>query len=434
MSATKLTNVEAQRIMAILDETYAKLSLMSHVPPLRRPERYEEFVDDVGGEVAQVLDEQLLLEQQYKWVSTPAHEQADAGFDTSQALPDFETLDDELRHSTRVVCRMLREAPAISEKLRLMGNQPSSAAMRSYLSTFAELQQQTYAKLSTSVEEEKAKEEWFLEISAREEKASQTLRQLQKEIKAERAERDRDVSAREETIKKLRDELDHIKSATIAEESALEGESKASEEADEAAFTRKEGALSEELRRLTEELTTKRKENKDAEDALRKKKVKYESEAAQWIEKYDHDMGEKDREISQLKLIYEEEKKELTRLEEYFSKLMAEREAALAEERKKVRTHVHWPAWTLAHSERLTRSDSLGASLHAEGRTTHARQPRRTPHAHRTRRLAPRRTPHRTPRRTCRRTRRRTRRRLQATCHSRHHVAVARPRPPLCSS
>ena len=43
--------------------------------------------------------------------------------------------------------------------------------------------------------EEKSKEDWFLEISAREEKASQTLRQLQKEIKAEKAEREKQARA-----------------------------------------------------------------------------------------------------------------------------------------------------------------------------------------------------------------------------------------------
>jgi len=334
-SNAKLTNVEAQRIMAILDETLGKLQLLSFVPPLRRPDDYDQFADEVGNEVAQVLDEQLMLEQQYKWVSTPAHEQADAGYDGEQALPDFETLDDELRHSTRVVCRMLREAPAISERLQQTGAEGPSTAMRKYLATFSELKSQTYSKLSTSVEEEKSKEDWFLEISAREEKASQTLRQLQKEIKAERADRERDVSQREETIKKLRDELENIKSATIAEEKQLETESKAQETADNEAFTSKEETLSDELKRLTTELATKRKENKDSEEGFRKKKVKYEGECATWIEKYDKEMDEKDKEISALKLIYDEEKKELNRLEEYFSKLMAEREAALAIERTK---------------------------------------------------------------------------------------------------
>ena len=110
---------------------------------------------------------------------------------------------------------------------------------------------------------------------------------------------------------------------------------KASEDADKGAFTAKETSLSDELKKLTEELATKRAANKETEDGLRKKKVKFETEADAWIKKYDLEMEEKDREISALRLIYEEERKELTRLETYFNKLLAEREAALAEERKK---------------------------------------------------------------------------------------------------
>ena len=143
------------------------------------------------------------------------------------------------------------------------------------------------------------------------------------------------MSARNETIQKLREELESIKTSTLAEERQLDAETKASEEADRNGFTSKEATLSDELRRLTEELKNKRASNKEAEEALRKKKVKYEGEAAAWISKYDADMEEKDREISALRLIYEEERKELNRLETYFNKLMAEREAALAEERKK---------------------------------------------------------------------------------------------------
>ena len=41
------------------------------------------------------------------------------------------------------------------------------------------------------------------------------------------------------------------------------------------------------------------------------------------------------KEITELRSVYDEEKKELTRLEDYFNKLMIEREAQLAIERKK---------------------------------------------------------------------------------------------------
>ena len=189
-SGHKLTNVEAQRIMAILEETCNKLELLSHIPPLELPDE-DQLRDELGPDVLQVMQEQTMLEQQYELVSAPQHDAS--AYDANQALPDFETLDDELRHSTRVVCRMVREAPVIVERLQDIGGESTlvTDVMRKFLGTFIELKAQTLQKLSTSVEEEKSKEDWFLEISAREEKASQTLRQLQKEIKAEKAEREK---------------------------------------------------------------------------------------------------------------------------------------------------------------------------------------------------------------------------------------------------
>ncbi|KAL1504156.1 hypothetical protein AB1Y20_010565 [Prymnesium parvum] len=331
-SVQKLTNVEAQRIMAILEETYHKLELLSHVPPLQIP-NVENLRRTIGPEVLQVLEEQSMLEQQYKWVSAPLHEQK-SGYE-GETLPDFETLDDELRHSTRVVCRILREAPAIVDRLEEQGADEASMAIQKFLHTLSELKEQTFQKLSTSVEEEKSKEDWFLEISAREEKASQTLRQLQKEIKLEKADRERQVSARNETIQKLRDELEEIRTSTINETKRLQADTKAQEEADLAAFKSKEASLNEELARLEAELAQKKQENRESEEQLRKKKMKNESEVEAWISKYDQDMEEKHREISTLRGIYEEERKELLYYEDYFNKLLAEREATLAEERKK---------------------------------------------------------------------------------------------------
>jgi hypothetical protein len=49
----KLTNVEAQRIMAILEETCGKLDLLSHVPPLELPDE-DQLRDELGPDVLQV--------------------------------------------------------------------------------------------------------------------------------------------------------------------------------------------------------------------------------------------------------------------------------------------------------------------------------------------------------------------------------------------
>ena len=116
---------------------------------------------------------------------------------------------------------------------------------------------------------------------------------------------------------------------------ALEADTKAQEEADKETFQTREAQLKDELAKLTAELTKGKEENHDTEEKERKKKVKNESEVDNWITKYDQDMLEKDTEITERRAIYEEEKKELARLEDYFNKLMVERETQLAEERKK---------------------------------------------------------------------------------------------------
>jgi hypothetical protein len=335
----KLTNVEAKRIMAILSEMLSKLDLISRVPTLHLPDSGG-LRDSLGPDVLQLVEEQMLLEQQYEWVSGAQTGSIPPG---GAEMPDFETLDDELRHSTRVVCRMLKESPGIITQLNVSGAHPASdedpdgtvtASMRRFLTGFNELKEQTYVRLCTSVEEEKAKADWFADVSAREERASQQLRQLQKEIRNEKGEREKDVSVRDEQVRKLRSELDGIQNSTLARIAEIEAEAKAQEDADREAFTDRETVLRAELAKLRSDLAAKRRENKDSEDALRKRKVKNESEVEQWIAKYDADVGDKHAELNALKAVYADEQKEAARLEAYFAEVTAERELKLVEERK----------------------------------------------------------------------------------------------------
>jgi hypothetical protein len=335
----KPTNVEAKRITAILSEMLSKLDLISRVPTLHLPNS-DGLRESLSLDVFQLLEEQMLLEQQYQWVSgarmgsTPP-----AGAE----MPDFETLDDELRHSTRVVCRMFKEAPGIITQLNAAGMNPPNdalpngyvtAGMRRLLTYFDELKEQTYVRLCTSVEEEKAKADWFADVSAREERASQQLRQLRKETRNEKADRAKDVSVRDEQIRKLRSELDGIQNSTLAQVAEIEAEAKAQDDADRQAFIDREKALQAELTELKSDLAARRKENKDSEDALRKRKMKNESEVEQWISKYDADVGDKHAELNSLKAVYANEQKEMARLEAYFAEVTANRELKLLEERK----------------------------------------------------------------------------------------------------
>ena len=159
-----------------------------------------------------------------------------------------------LRRSTtscgtrRVACRMVREAPAIVERLHEFGGADAAAvseAMEKFLATFAELKSQI-REAWTSVEEEKSKEDWFLEIRRARRRRRSSSGSCRRRL-VEKQERERQVSAREETIRKLREELDAIQTGTRDEIKALEDETKKTEGDDKARFTTQEDALQEEL-------------------------------------------------------------------------------------------------------------------------------------------------------------------------------------------
>lgn len=65
-------------------------------------------------------------------------------------------------------------------------------------------------------------------------------------------------------------------------------------------------------------------ENREAEQALRKKKYKVETEIENWIQKYDMEMNEKQEEYEDLETIHKEEKLQLEELKERHAVLVEE--------------------------------------------------------------------------------------------------------------
>ena len=64
---------------------------------------------------------------------------------------------------------------------------------------------------------------------------------------------------------------------------ALEADTKAQEEADKTGFQTKEAALKDELAKLSSKLATSKDEDRESEESLRKRKVKFELEVENWI-------------------------------------------------------------------------------------------------------------------------------------------------------
>jgi len=151
--------------------------------------------------------------------------------------------------------------PSTIKRLEEQRTKRASPVIRRFHNKFMELKGQTFQKLSTCVKEKKSKEDWFLEISVRDEKAN----------------RESEVTSRNETKQKLEDELEEIKTSIIDETKIVQTNTKAQQGADFTNFQAKDSSLRDGLARL------------QAEPAH---KIKNENEVEMWILKYNQDMDE----------------------------------------------------------------------------------------------------------------------------------------------
>eukprot|EP00741_Cyanophora_paradoxa_P015114 tig00020848_g14585.t1 len=325
----KLSNVEAQRIMMVLEEAIVKLQMLSVVTP-ELLSRVDELQDVIEEDMTETLREHRALQGKYEAIYTSTQRNFD---DPSAPQPQDSEEATELADSTRLISRLLRNQPATLEKLKLMSGERSMDLV-SFINTLTELKSVTYAKLLTSAEEEKQKQDMLADMIAREKKATAEMKQLQKELAYEKRERERAVRARDEQINKLNDERRDIELTKERETRKLESETKARNDAALNAFRDKQKAMSEEIAAMTAKLHADLAEHRDNEDGLRKRKFKAEQEVVEWISKFDSDMTDLQNKIDSLTEQYEHEKKELAFYEEYHEKKLAEEAAREAIRRK----------------------------------------------------------------------------------------------------
>lgn len=120
-----------------------------------------------------------------------------------------------------------------------------------------------------------------------------------------------------------------------AEEANKKLEMKAStkQNSEKGAADEKKKQLSEELEKLElhyQQLVTR---NRDDEAQARRKRAKAESEVEHWIIKYDTDMGEKQTELDELQLIYNDEHSQLDELRSRFQ-VLKDKEAIILVEKQ----------------------------------------------------------------------------------------------------
>ncbi|KAL4176328.1 hypothetical protein KRP22_001280 [Phytophthora ramorum] len=289
----KLTNVESQRMMAVMGDLLDRLNYLTYVPL----EPQNSLLDALRE--SRCLNSAELLREHWRWEQLFL--QATQAMDSRQ-----DDIADQVRVTARSLCRDLRENPVAVEELYHKGTtaHDRSEDLQMLVKALSELTDLTHAQLDKTLEDAKSK----------------------KELMAE-------VALLDAQVQKLRTELHTINQTASHELMMIETDLKEAQ-------AKAHDQHSEEMKLLLDqasalELRTGKmaQEHQEEEDGLRKKKCKMAAEVAAVVEKFDGEMEAMETELRTLEDTFQEDRAQCEQFNEHFLKIDEEQSRIDAEER-----------------------------------------------------------------------------------------------------
>ena len=356
MSASNLTVIESARISSIIEEALEKLSFLASITPDVMAHR-DELSQIVGDEITRIIQEQRGLELRYEeLIAQRASLKAlsnKAKYKENQEL--IKEVARALRESTKELCRNLKGNPNIAENLSKIQTERSN--LQNLLSkTLRELRENSFSTLTTTVEEEKARNDMILEVIAKEKEVSASVKKLQEDLSSERHQHEAEVEERNEIISKLKEELQEVRTKSAIETKYLQKESRARLQSLNRIYYQSTSELDEQIWKVRKQLEIEVLANRESEEFLKRKVVSLQKDAGDWMQRYETDFEELEKEHEALNAQRTEDLVKLNDYTERYTKEMEEKarreeEARIREEmealRKQEEERNTWAATTV---------------------------------------------------------------------------------------
>uniref|UniRef100_A0A8P0SE35 Dynein regulatory complex protein 10 n=1 Tax=Canis lupus familiaris TaxID=9615 RepID=A0A8P0SE35_CANLF len=342
-SKSKLTTIETKRIMSVLDETIHKVELVTLLSYVAS--NYETLEGMLGQDILKavrehedlchsLLDSVIYLRDKERQLQEEEEEEGwcrDRLFlelQKSSLLP----LMQQIKESTKDILRLLLNNPQAARLLQMHTVSRSTEA-QNFIDCLIELRGFLFEKLLTSPMEARDKNQFIQDISRRNRRNQEIIDALENELAASMKNRDAEVEKENFVIQELKNHLHQVlklsENSLFRIKQEAEKQQKAYFRASQARVTK----MQQEILMLRSQHHNLVMENQEAEQALRKKKYKVETEIENWIQKYDMEMSAKQDEYEELDTIHKEEKVQLEELKqrhnvlvEEFAQIRAERE------------------------------------------------------------------------------------------------------------
>ncbi|KFO23588.1 IQ domain-containing protein D [Fukomys damarensis] len=346
-SKSKLATIEAKRIMSVLDEAISKVELVTLLwDAASQLEALAGVREDLLGALREhgALCQALLegvgdLQEKARRLQEEEEEAEEAWLcDRRHSMElrkaSLPPLTQQIRDSTKNILRVLLSDPQATKLLQMQALRRSVGA-QCFLESLVELRGFLFEKLLTSPMQAREKAQFLQDISRRNQRNQEAIDMLEKELAARLKNRDTEVEKENFVIQELKKHLHQV--LKLSEHSLLrmKQDAEKQQKADFRASQARMAKTQQEILTLSSQYHSLVSENREAEQALRKKKYKVETEIENWIQKYDTEMSEKQEEFEDLRTVHKEEKQQLEELRrrhqvlvEEFSQIQAEREVS----------------------------------------------------------------------------------------------------------
>lgn len=318
--------------MAVLEDLEDRVSYMALVPTKPDYELVDMLARLGDPTLISSLKQQWDFEERYTMLQNAGQHLGTVVLGKSS----HEEVKEQLAQSTRTLTRQLRKNEKAREMLKRRSHEinvevpsPRWFQLQGHLS---ELTAITLRRLTTTVEEETTNKKLLVELTEKERQAAEDATVLKQTLVAERDEREREVSALEQTLSKFHSELDNLTKTNRAKIDACRAQSEAQLAQAETEHQSKLSSMKATIADLEAKLESHSHENRDTEATLRKKKERVQAELTAHINKYKTDTDEFKRQISEIKTKMEAEEDELRVLEEHFAKVDADEKRRSEEE------------------------------------------------------------------------------------------------------
>lgn len=295
----RLGNVEAERIIAILEDTTEKLTFLDSITPdiLQHRDELSKFI---GDEIARTLQEQKNLERRYEELidQRAAMKGMVNKNKYKEVQEEIQEVSRALKESTNNLVRSLKENPNISGNL-IKVQRDRTETNDVLLRCIQELRDRgRYQTITHKVDEENNNRIRFQQLKTRERGLRDAVAKLQESHNEEKKAFDYTTQEQKMAILQLKEKLLVVKGSTSTDARFRRKESMASVSAIWREHKHKERQLEIRQKTLEDRLQTESVVNSETKAFLNKRQHNLAETLASWENKYDTEIGDLDSEIA----------------------------------------------------------------------------------------------------------------------------------------